>query len=843
MENLIELSEIEPNYQKQKTNLPTCNNPLHVLGVQKQTPIAWEVNGNCFAFVTGNFSIYLIGREEKRKNKKLKIRFPLIATLRGHQKPIRALLFHPTKPLLVSAGEEGIFIWDLDDLELVGSLCKTTSNNSHNGKVQCLEWLLDGKYLISGSADRKLKVWDFVSENSFDCLTTIDAHKTEILVLSFCRQNSILASSGIDSVIKLWDLNLFLTELKKNENNNKNQNQNKTKNKSINISLINQTDQGQDQDLLLTFRQLEILEGHKGDITSLTWSSDGKTLWSGARDNQVIKWDIENKQSVEHLRNHKGDLKKIVMIGKDGRKLITASAYGYVKIWDVNDVQLPNSDSKEEAKSDENDQQLEYSYQIDNNELKEMLYGKSVVAKTSKQTSPTNSAFSLITNTYAHEEGLFAMENCPTLPLFATSSRNNSVKIWLVTKVLEITLLHEFVGHSDIINSVLLNEDEDTGINEKANKSAIFTCSADYSVHKYNARTMKREFTIDTGSSVNCMSVNAMANLIIVGGKNYILHGIALEQNSFILGKEKSSQGNLLIGREIVRFVGHCGQINDLQISPSQNMVVSTGNDFQIRTWPLKKQYRPKILSYHGFESNRQIDTLVESIEQFKLTKDQYLLPEIVKTKNRYSKHQGNVTRVVFHKRGTFLVSTGTDHKINIWKVKENSAKLIHMAKLDEAHSGVITGACWCSKVKKEILFATSSWDRTIKLWNYNKRKKKVTLEKTLNFHLDKVNDIDSTKDYRFLLSCSSDLTVRCFELNKPYNCIAVYNVKQFGYISSISAGSSLFVTGSQTGMVRIWPLYVDKFKEKFKNAIGKFELYASESQLNKSKKVNKDNN
>jgi WD40 repeat protein len=43
---------------------------------------------------------------------------------------------------------------------------------------------------------------------------------------------------------------------------------------------------------VVTGKELARLEGHRGTVTSLAWSADGKTLVSGSNDGTALAWDV-----------------------------------------------------------------------------------------------------------------------------------------------------------------------------------------------------------------------------------------------------------------------------------------------------------------------------------------------------------------------------------------------------------------------------------------------------------------------------------------------------------------------------------------------------------------------
>ncbi|KAJ4306791.1 Ski complex subunit Rec14 [Collariella sp. IMI 366227] len=76
----------------------------------------------------------------------------------GLAKPVRAVAFSPGCKRLAAAGNAGIIaIYDMEHGEHVGNL---TTPSSRPAWITSLDWNDTGEYLLSGSLDGKVKVWD-----------------------------------------------------------------------------------------------------------------------------------------------------------------------------------------------------------------------------------------------------------------------------------------------------------------------------------------------------------------------------------------------------------------------------------------------------------------------------------------------------------------------------------------------------------------------------------------------------------------------------------------------------------------------------------------------------------
>jgi WD40 repeat protein len=60
----------------------------------------------------------------------------------------------------------------------------------------------DDKWIVSGSTDRTIKIWDAASGS---LTTTLSGHATAVSVLAISPDGKYLASGGADGEIRIWD--------------------------------------------------------------------------------------------------------------------------------------------------------------------------------------------------------------------------------------------------------------------------------------------------------------------------------------------------------------------------------------------------------------------------------------------------------------------------------------------------------------------------------------------------------------------------------------------------------------------------------------------------------------
>jgi hypothetical protein len=85
-----------------------------------------------------------------------------------------------------------------------------------------------------------------------------------------------------------------------------------------------------------TGREVGRLTGHRGHLTSVTWSADGKRLFAGAADQLIHLWDPSTAKELHRFRGHEGQNIRLALT-PDGKTLASGGDDQTIRLWDVAD--------------------------------------------------------------------------------------------------------------------------------------------------------------------------------------------------------------------------------------------------------------------------------------------------------------------------------------------------------------------------------------------------------------------------------------------------------------------------------------------------------------------------
>ena len=172
-----------------------------------------------------------------------------IMSLHLSSKSLRQMTFSKKRnEIAIGASDTKIYILDADSLEV-----KEMIDDAHENSVFTVKYSPDEKYLLSGSRDAHLKIWDV--EKNYKPISSQPAHYFTINDIAFHPDGKIFATASRDKAIKIWSM--------------------------------------------ADFKLLKVLDvvrdgGHVNSVNSLLWTSHHNWLVSGSDDRSLIIWEVES---------------------------------------------------------------------------------------------------------------------------------------------------------------------------------------------------------------------------------------------------------------------------------------------------------------------------------------------------------------------------------------------------------------------------------------------------------------------------------------------------------------------------------------------------------------------
>jgi U3 small nucleolar RNA-associated protein 12 len=312
----------------------------------------------------------------------------LSVELPGHRTDVRALSLSSDDKMLASASNGSLKIWNIktqncirtfecgyslctsflpgDKVVVVGtksgelqlfdvaSAALLDSVQAHEGAIWSLHVHPDGRSVVTGSADKTAKFWDFkiVQEEVLGTRRTVPKLKLvqsrtmkvsdDILSIKFSPDAKLLAVSLLDNTVKVFfvdSLKLYL-----------NLYGHKLPVLSMDISYDNKLIVTSSADKNIRIWGLDFgdchkaLFGHQDSILQVAFiphNSDGNGhhFFSSSKDRTIRYWDADKFEQIQRLDGHHGEVWALAM-SHSGNFLVSAGHDKSIRVWDETEEQI-----------------------------------------------------------------------------------------------------------------------------------------------------------------------------------------------------------------------------------------------------------------------------------------------------------------------------------------------------------------------------------------------------------------------------------------------------------------------------------------------------------------------
>ncbi|KAH3860700.1 transducin beta-like protein 3 [Dreissena polymorpha] len=216
--------------------------------------------------------------------------------LYGHTDIVLAVDVIPNTDMFVSCGKDNtVRLWKVNP-ECKQITCLAVGQGHTNAVGALALARAKGKFLVTGSEDCTLKLWNLPS--NFDLSTTLElkagvtekAHDKTISSVVVAPNDRFIATGSMDKLAKLWDA----------------------------------------KDLSL----LGVMRGHKRGIWCVQFSPIDQILASSSGDGEVKLWSLTDFSCVRTFEGHDCAVLRVAFLMR-GMQLLTTGTNGLVKLWTI----------------------------------------------------------------------------------------------------------------------------------------------------------------------------------------------------------------------------------------------------------------------------------------------------------------------------------------------------------------------------------------------------------------------------------------------------------------------------------------------------------------------------
>lgn len=641
---------------------------------------------------------------------------PEIFVQTGHASSVDAVALSSDGKYAVSGSfDRTLKLWDLVNGREIRTL------TGHEGKVSALAVSPDGKSILSGSADKTLKLWEAASGKT---LRTFEGHTGDVTSVALSPDGKYALSGSGDKTLKLWDV-ASGREVR-----------------TIQASTIGVTSVAVSPDGryalsgslglnpnlklwdLASGAEVKALEGHRIGVNSVAFSPDGKYALSGGDFDKKLKlWDIASGKEIRTFEGHTGGVVSVA-VSPDGKYALSGSHDYTAKLWD-------------------------------------MATGQAIKTFQGHTFWVTAAAFS--------QDGLYVL----------TGSDDRTLKLWDAASGKEV---RTFQGHASTVNSGVFSPDGKYllyGSYDKTLKLWDAAAGRQIKTFRGHAQEVVRVlFSPDGKQALSCSYDKTLKLWDVAAGKEirtfqghtYGAFAIAASPDGkHILsgsGDKTLKWWDAASGTEIKTFPGHTAWIVSVAVSPDGKYGLSGSYDKTLKLWDLA--------------GGKEIRT--------------------------FTGHAGYVNAVAFSPDGRYALSGSADHTLKLWDVEAGGE-----VRTLRGHTGWVNSVAF----SQDGLRILSGGNDGVKLWNTASGK----VVRTFTGHTDAVGAVAFSPDGRYAFSGGSNGTTRIWNIASGQELIQLVGfndgewvaITPDGFFNASPAGAShlnVRVGGSVYG--------VDQFYARF---------------------------
>lgn len=709
----------------------------HILN-EDTKQLAWQLSGRLLHFETPEIQVLLqqISQTKTTCLRPLTASLTppggaLVRTLSGHSDWVKAVAVTADGKYVISgSGDSTLKVWNWQAGEEVRTLA------GHSERVLAVAITPDGKYVISASRDKTIKVWNWQTGEE---VRTLTSHSDWVFALAVTPDGKYLISGSTDKTIKVWNIE--------------------------------------------TGEILYTLKGHWREVRAVAVTPDGKKVISGSEDNTLKVWNLKTGRLLFTLRGHSHWVTSVA-VTPDGKKVISGSIDKTLKVWNLHKrigffTYIRNLIQKRQIfkLAGDNHWSIRYFILICNLITRRQLF--------------------TFTN---HQDMVWAVTVTPNSKQIISGSWDKTIKVWNLKTGNELFTL---TGHNQSLMDVVVTPDG----------KQVISASSDKTIKVWNLEKAESIFTRTEECNVNTGYIESIKKIAITpNGKLAISCGEDGLKFWNLQTREKLSSYNRR-------------SLNNLAVTHNRKLVISDWGELEVYNFETEEIFNIQginlIENYYALavtpDGKQAISNCrFRTIQVWNLNKKKIFLEKFIPfilfiiwmisfcliiIKALINCGRVNwVNSIAVSPDGKWVISGSSDKKIKVWslykwqgffKLLQNLIPAKQMFTLT-GHGDSVNALAVTPDSNRLI---SGSNDKTIKVWSLETAKELFTLIG----HTDWVNDVAVTPNGKCVISASSDHTLKVWDL-KTQKIIASFTGESSINCCAVAPDGVTIVAGEESG-------------------------------------------